>query len=609
MAFMGAMRDSAKWVMLILSLAFVGWLVLDWVQSRTGLGGSDPNPVVGVVSGRDIRLAEWNFYLQNRTQAARSQSAEPLTEEEARNVREAAWDQLVNDILIQQELRRAGIRVHDEEIRQAFRTSPPPEFLTHPAFQTDGRFDPVKYEQYFSSPTVDENLLLQIEAYYREQLPRLKLERQMAAGVYVTDEEAWEWYRDHNASSVVRFVSLDPRTLVPDSAIRLGEDEVRDYYRDHRDEYTRPATARVVLVSIVSGASAADSAAARSRVDSLRQVIVSGEISFEDAALRTSADSASGSRGGDLGRVRRGDLVAPVEEAAFSLPIGRVSEPIVSPFGLHLLRVDNRWSDSVALRHILVPIRISGATEDSLFDLIDALEEEALTSGLGSAAEKLGLPVRRDVVLARGSTFVPGAGSLGVAVDWAFDPQTAPGDLSPFFENANGFHAVELVDRQEEGTFPLAEVEAQIREVLAREKKRERAREILREVRAEMETEGLIPAAERRGWSVERQGPFTRVDLVPGLGQRTEAIGAAFGLPIGSVSDVLDAGDRLAILAVLDRTPADREAFEEQKEALKQTLTLQLRQQYVQTWITSLRAEADVRDLRDRLSAAAPAQS
>lgn len=115
--------------------------------------------------------------------------------------------------------------------------------------------------------------------------------------------------------------------------------------------------------------------------------------------------------------------------------------------------------------------------------------------------------------------------------------------------------------------------------------------------------ETLEAVAARNGWSVERAGPFTRLDFVPGLGQGTEAIGAAFGLPLGEPSPVLDAESRLVILRVLSRTPADRAAFEARKAELMANLTLQRRQEYVQSWLDGLRERAEVRDLRDQLSA------
>jgi hypothetical protein len=150
--FMRKMRDSAKWVMLVLALAFVGWLVFDWVQSRGGNLSSELNPVVGEVGGREIRYSDWNVYLQNQLQLARQQRGS-LTEEEVRVIREGAWSELVSQALLQSELERLNISVSDEEIRQAFLTQPPPEFLTHPAFQTDGRFDLQKYQQFFADPS------------------------------------------------------------------------------------------------------------------------------------------------------------------------------------------------------------------------------------------------------------------------------------------------------------------------------------------------------------------------------------------------------------------------------------------------------------------------
>ncbi len=601
---MRAMRDSAKWVMLILAVAFVGWLVLDWVESRTAGPGAGPNPVVGVVAGREIRLSDWNLYLENYREQARAQRSDPLTDEESRQVREAAWETLVNEILIQEELDRIGIQVSDEEIRQAFRTNPPPEFLDHPAFQTEGRFDPAKYRQYFSGPTVDENLLLQLEGYYRDRLPRLKLQRQVAAGVYVTEAEAWKWYRDRNETAEVEFVSVDPSALVADAEVDVSDAELRSYYRSQREDFARPATAVVHLVSLPAGPSAADSAAARSRVDSVRQAIVGDETSFEEAARGISADSGSAGEGGDLGWVQRGTLVPRIERAAFDLPVERVSEPVESSVGYHLLRVDARDGDSVSLRHILFPVEMSLETEDALFDRIEELDDRALDDDLATAADALGIPVRREVTLTKDSDFVPGAGSLGVALDWAFDPATVPGDLSPFFENATGLHVLELQSRRPAGTHPLEEVEEQIRARLLARKKKEVARERLeRAIRAIADGESLEAVAARNGWSVERAGPFTRLDFVPGLGQGTEAIGAAFGLPLGEPSGILDAESRLVILRVLSRTPADRAVFETRKAQLISNLTLQRRQEYVQIWLEGLREGAEVRDLRDQVDA------
>lgn len=61
-----------------------------------------------------------------------------------------------------------------------------------------------------------------------------------------------------------------------------------------------------------------------------------GENSFEELAEKFSK-CPSGKSGGSLGEFGKGQMVAPFEEAAFSLDVGKVSEPVKTQFGYHLI--------------------------------------------------------------------------------------------------------------------------------------------------------------------------------------------------------------------------------------------------------------------------------
>ena len=73
---------------------------------------------------------------------------------------------------------------------------------------------------------------MQLEGYYRNEIPRAKLFEQIASEVFVTDDELWRTYRDENDSAKVSFVAFDPSTI-PDSGITVSDAEIRAYYESH----------------------------------------------------------------------------------------------------------------------------------------------------------------------------------------------------------------------------------------------------------------------------------------------------------------------------------------------------------------------------------------
>lgn len=86
---------------------------------------------------------------------------------------------------------------------------------------------------------------------------------------------------------------------------------------------------------------------AKQQLDQLRLRILQGGESFEDLARRYSKDS-SAPQGGDLGWLSPGETVPQFEQAMDALSEGSVSQPIKSPFGWHLIKVDSRRTQDMA---------------------------------------------------------------------------------------------------------------------------------------------------------------------------------------------------------------------------------------------------------------------
>lgn len=85
---------------------------------------------------------------------------------------------------------------------------------------------------------------------------------------------------------------------------------------------------------------------------------------FSELAMSISIDTGSGANGGDLGEFYRGDMVKPFEEAAFSMSVGQVSEPIQTQFGYHIILLDDAQT--------IASLREAGTTDEE----IDAIKQK-----------------------------------------------------------------------------------------------------------------------------------------------------------------------------------------------------------------------------------------
>jgi len=115
----------------------------------------------------------------------------------------------------------------------------------------------------------------------------------------------------------------------------------------------------------------------------------------------------------------------------------------------------------------------------------------------------------------------------------------------------------------------------------------------------------LEAAAQTAGMKVEKSPAFARTTQVPVLGQTTEAIGAAFGAPVGAVAPPVKGQNNVIVLRVDKRTTADRAAFDKQKKELRDQMAQRVRQQRVQQYLAALHDAAKIEDNRRILKASA----
>jgi peptidyl-prolyl cis-trans isomerase D len=589
------MRENTKWIMLVTAIAFVALMVFEWGMDITGQSSGSFGEL-GRVNGTPVTYDMYQAAYRNLYEQVSDAQDEPVTSAQNREIEDAAWNEAVNQILVQQELARRGIRVSDQEIRDAARFSPPQELMADPLFQTDGQFDLRRYQDFLAN-AADELFLLQLEAYYREIIPQSKLMRQVTSGIYFSDAELWEAFREENEQVRVRFLALNPSLRIPDSDIEVSDREIQDYYREHEEDFQTPAQAELKYVVLTKAPLREDTAAARAFAQELRQEILDG-ADFGEVARRESADDVSAAQGGSLGTVGRGQMPPAFDSVAFSVRINQVPDPVQTPFGFHVLQVESRQADSVQARHILVPIERTNESELRLLTLADTLEVLGEIRTLEEAAGEVGIPVQTQQITEL-FPFLAGVGQISDGLLWVFE-EGSPGEVSPVFEDRQAFYMMELVSSSPAGTQTLEDARPTIEQILTVQKKVEAARLEARELVNQAREAGSLEELEDGDQLVAQEsGPSSRSQFFPGLGVRNPAVGAAFGLEVNAISDPVVWNNNVYIVQPLEFIPADSAAFEEEKANQRARLAFTVQQQRLQQWIEGLREVARIVDRRE----------
>ncbi|HRP08725.1 MAG TPA: peptidyl-prolyl cis-trans isomerase [Gemmatimonadales bacterium] len=592
---MQAFRNAAKPVVILITVTFMLWMVLD-LSGLSGSSGLFTKTDVGSINGRGVDLRAYEQMVQNAVSERQRELGRGLGIEETQQLRDQVWESIIQRNIIEAEVDRRNISVTSEEIAQVMQMVPLPEIQSDPTFQTEGRFDLSKYRAWLTS-AVGQQYVPFLETQYREELLRSKLLRNVTADVFLSDPALWERYRDQNETASIALTPLVPNRVIPDDSVVVSPADVDAYYRDHRSEFDRAETAFLSYIAVNRSLDASDSAAALDRARRLRTEILDG-APFAEIAQRESSDQASASRGGELGTFGRGAMVAAFDDAAFRMPLNTLSEPLLTEFGYHLIEVTGRTADSVTARHVLIPIELAGAHRDMIDAQADSLEELAADrldpAALDTAARALRLPIGQTAPIQRGNQAVVGPYLLGDPATWAF--QAEVGETSPVVETEDALFVFRLDSLHKAGIPPLEQIRDAVANAVIEQRKEElalaKANELVRRVKG---GESLAAASAAMGLQHREFPAFTRIQ--PPL-PNPQLIGASFGLPVGALSAPIVTNEGIYVIRVLARTQADSAQFRSGYDQFQAREIRSARDERVRFFLSALRDEAKIKDRR-----------
>jgi peptidyl-prolyl cis-trans isomerase D len=138
-------------------------------------------------------------------------------------------------------------------------------------------------------------------------------------------------------SADIEYVVLDLDTVM--KGVSVPDEDLRRFFTENASRYTQAEERRAshILINADSAMPAPDRKKARAQAEALLAELRQNPSAFADLARKSSQDSGSASRGGDLDFFGRGSMVKPFEDAVFAMKAGEISNVIESDFGYHII--------------------------------------------------------------------------------------------------------------------------------------------------------------------------------------------------------------------------------------------------------------------------------
>jgi peptidyl-prolyl cis-trans isomerase C len=176
---------------------------------------------------------------------------------------------------------------------------------------------------------------------FMEQLVQVKVLAHQAAVLKL--DQSPEAKQQISLATENILANLAGRTMV--QLAQVNRDDMQKYYDGHKSEFETVSAHHILIrfkgspVPLKDGQKDLTQEEALAKAQEIVKQLKAG-ADFEKIAKEESADAGSGTKGGDLGSFKHGQMVKPFEDAAFSMKVGEISDPVKSQFGYHIIRVD-----------------------------------------------------------------------------------------------------------------------------------------------------------------------------------------------------------------------------------------------------------------------------
>ncbi len=600
---MRTQMQVVMWAILILFIASMAVGGLVGGASVVDIFGQNSSSNVGSLNGKPILVDDFNRLVFDEISRIEKQSGENMNDADREYVRAVVWERLIQDLLIQEQIEENKILVSDGEVLYQLQNNPPAFLQSSPIFRTDGQFDLEKYMEAVTNP--GELDWRPIEEFMQNiYLPNYKLQQIIINAASTSNQDIVDSYRQRFINYNLEVLHITDKAIAEDFALEPSEEELMNIYNENIDDYEEPEMRHMKYVKWPIVSEYSDSLRVKIEMTTLIDRINQGE-SFIDLANSYTEDPGNSANpdslnGGKLGWFNKGQMVKEFEEAAFGANKGEVVGPILTQFGYHIIKIDDKRTnqegeEQVNASHILLRILPGKDTENRLRNLSSIFSLESKEYGFFDLADSLGMEIYDASAVQKKSIFIDDIGVARDAVRFAFNSEI--GEVSDYVENDDYFIVCYLDQISDKKTLSFETVKETLIEQSTRNIKDDEIKRIADSIVNE-NLDLLKLSEENPNFEYVKETSGNLIGSFDSIGKSNYIAGALINSEKGDLLGPLPTLRGQAFVKVLEIDELNEKDFEEKKESLKFSLIIQRQNLIWSNWLQGLRDDSEIEDNR-----------
>ena len=622
-----------KAILWLIIFAFVGTIFYSW-----GMGGASNSGggVIATVQGDKIFQGEYDRTFNNLVDFYRQQFKNQFSDEMIKklDLKNQALEALIQKKLLLQEAEKQNLRVSDTEL------------ISHiqglQVFQSEKKFSEKSYRNYLQFQRVTPG---QFEYNQRENLILTKLEKLFGTSSKVSQSEIQEAFRNEEEKSKLDYVRFNDDHFEADKV--FSDQELNNFFQANKKQFEIPSQIQVEYVKIVPKIYLAEISPrdediedyyktkiadfrvkkmyqARHILSHVKSAEIEGDASteekqkqaeekakaratellgkvkagadFGEVAKKHSDDPGSGTQGGSLGEFPKGTMVSAFESALDKLAIGGISEPVLTPFGYHIIKLESRTEERFkpldeVREEVIQSLKKIKARQKVRRTAKHIYQDAENTVDLKLAAEKNQVHTVISEFFSREDHNLPEIGNQPQFFNTAFS--MGENKVSQPIHTQEASFILKLAGNKEAYIPELKEVRKSVEEALIErvneEKTLSKFKELEQKLAQEKDLEKIIKGLDL---SVKHTPFFSMADSIPGIGNIQEVKEKALAMKVGDTSSA-KVRNRFYLFKRTEKEDAGEPDKEQAQRIIKRIKQEKSRQTF-QEWVDNLKARADI---------------